>query len=238
MQLKYIVTGTGRCGSVYLAKLLTSLGISCGHETIFSYDGLERAKARLAGKLRLELSQISKTSTNQDEKKWFAEGIRSIEADSSYMAAPFLDLFPEAAVIHSVREPMEVINSFLEGFGYFKDSCLNNPFEKNYHEFIYKHVPRVLEYRSQLDRAAAYYIEWNAMIERKAKGRYFRFNLNRPRFDRLFEFLGVKTSNYPTRRLNERSHTRKKYTMISEIPSYELQEKLLKIQARYFQIKI
>jgi hypothetical protein len=238
MSLKYIITGTGRCGTVFFAKLLTSVGISCGHETIFSYDGIERAKARLNGKLRRELSQISKSSTNQGEQKWFPDGIKNIQADSSYMAAPFLDLFPEAAVIHLVREPMEVINSFVDGFGYFKDSCLNNPSEKVYHEFIYKHAPSVLDYVKPLDRAAAYYIAWNEMIERKVRGKYLRFSLNYQRFDRLFNFLEVTPKTYSTKRLNERSHLRKKYTMVSEIPSCELQEKLNKIKARYFQVKI
>ena len=39
MKLKYLVTGTGRSGTVYMARLLTSLGIPCSHEMIFDYRG-------------------------------------------------------------------------------------------------------------------------------------------------------------------------------------------------------
>ena len=34
-KLDFLVTGTGRCGTVYMAELLTSLGIPCGHESLF-----------------------------------------------------------------------------------------------------------------------------------------------------------------------------------------------------------
>lgn len=36
MALRYIVTGTGRCGTNYLAKLLCSAGVPCGRESVFN----------------------------------------------------------------------------------------------------------------------------------------------------------------------------------------------------------
>jgi hypothetical protein len=32
MGMRYLVVGTGRCGTVYMAKLLSSVGVPCGHE--------------------------------------------------------------------------------------------------------------------------------------------------------------------------------------------------------------
>lgn len=33
--MKYLITGTGRCGTGYISKILTYSGIKCGHESIF-----------------------------------------------------------------------------------------------------------------------------------------------------------------------------------------------------------
>ncbi|MFW5847918.1 MAG: hypothetical protein ACOCVF_03280 [bacterium] len=37
---RFVITGTGRCGTGYISKLLTEYGINCGHEAIFSYNGV------------------------------------------------------------------------------------------------------------------------------------------------------------------------------------------------------
>ena len=37
-ELEFIITGTGHCGSGYIAKLLTKLGIKTGHEEIFTVN--------------------------------------------------------------------------------------------------------------------------------------------------------------------------------------------------------
>jgi hypothetical protein len=241
MQLNYVVTGTGRCGTVYFAKLLTNLGIQCGHETIFFYDGFENAKKRLNGQMPFSLSRISKSATGQGEKGWFPEGIRSIQADSSYMVAPFLDdpLFDNVAIIHLVRNPMEVINSFVEGFGYFRDSCMHRSDESCYHSFIYRHAPTVLEYSGAVDRAAVFYIEWNKMIEEKSKNRkYLRFNINNRSFKKVFWFLGMdEPEDFLKKKLNER-HTNKRYHSISQIPSPELRDQLFELYSRYCYIKM
>jgi len=52
----------------YMAKLLSSVEIPCGHETIFSIDGLDGARQRLSGEKTLGLSAISKWASVADEK--------------------------------------------------------------------------------------------------------------------------------------------------------------------------
>lgn len=37
----FVVTGTGRCGTSFVAELLNRLGIKTGHESVFTADGLE-----------------------------------------------------------------------------------------------------------------------------------------------------------------------------------------------------
>ena len=47
IDLEYLVTGTGRCGTVNLAMTLTSVGVPCSHERFFNGNSLEEAVAML-----------------------------------------------------------------------------------------------------------------------------------------------------------------------------------------------
>src|SRR5438874_64358 len=109
-KLLYVVTGTGRSGTVYLANLLTRSGIPCGHESIFTPGGLDEALARVEGRSPIHVSAISVEACGP----WLPDAL-SLVADSSYMAAPFLDhaVLAYAHVLHVVRHPMDVINSFV-----------------------------------------------------------------------------------------------------------------------------
>jgi hypothetical protein len=101
MSIKYIVTGTGRCGTMFFAKYLTSAGINCGHELIFTNSGVEAANKNLL---------IN----------------NNVQADSSYMAAPYLShsLLKNAKIVHLVRDPIKVLNSFVSGYVYFLSPIL------------------------------------------------------------------------------------------------------------------
>jgi hypothetical protein len=89
--LDIIVTGTGRSGTGFASKWLTSIGIPTGHESFFTPGGLEMA-------LRLLRHRLS-----------FLRG------ESSWLAAPYLDSQPlrGALVIHQVRHPKQMIESCL-----------------------------------------------------------------------------------------------------------------------------
>ena len=194
MNLQYVITGTGRCGTVYMARLLTSVGILCGHETIFDYCGLRGAKKRLDGEEDLRLSVVA--SIEYDELKneyhpvnWHPD-VNQIVADASYMAAPFLndDVLAGTKVIHVVRNPIQVINSFCNSLYYFRN-C-DGVWKENqiYENFIYKFVPELKVDMPQYDRAALYYTKWNEMIE-KAKPDFFYRVEDDP--GQLLAFLGA-----------------------------------------------
>jgi hypothetical protein len=85
--LKLLVTGTGRCGTRYFSKRLTSVGVPCHHELI-GLGGLSglRERARKVGAL----------------------------ADSSWLAAAFLQHIPaNVRIVHLVRHPIKVIESLM-----------------------------------------------------------------------------------------------------------------------------
>ena len=84
------MTGTGRCGTTYMARLLTSLGIMCGHEAIFNYDGILKANLRLQGKLNIKTSHVSSHDILTDTPIESWHDPETAIAESSYLAAPFL----------------------------------------------------------------------------------------------------------------------------------------------------
>lgn len=85
MTLRYIITGTGRCGTGYASSALTAAGMRCGHESVYQL----RAGVR------------------RDEHGY--------EADSSHTAVGHLQGggAPSATVIHIVRHPVKVIRSWM-----------------------------------------------------------------------------------------------------------------------------
>lgn len=85
--LKVLVTGTGRCGTRYFSKRLTSAGIPCHHELI-GLTGLRGLKDRV--------------------QKF------NVVADSSWLAAAYLQHIPEeVTIVHLVRHPAKVIESLM-----------------------------------------------------------------------------------------------------------------------------
>jgi len=157
LRLKYLFTGTGRNGSVYLARVFSSIGIMCGHECIFDYLGIDIALDRLKGKEPIKLSEVS----SRERQDWFKS--RIIQADSSYMAAPYLahDCLKDTKIIHIVRHPLQVISSFLYDVEHFQD----NPKTKLWDDFIISILPELKDIEIPLERACYFYTQWNMMIE-------------------------------------------------------------------------
>jgi hypothetical protein len=160
MDLDYVVTGTGRCGTLFLANFLTSAGIPCTHEAIFTLRGLDFAFSVLRGEDKAISSNISKGDN-------LSEYEMEIRAESSYMSAPFLAGL-NTKVIHIVRNPIKVIASFLgPEFAYFSNAFPSSQNEDHirYENFIYDNLPELREEMPQLDRACLYWTGWNEMIE-------------------------------------------------------------------------
>lgn len=168
INLKYIVTGTGRCGTVFLANLLTSLGLPCLHEAIFTTEGLEKAKKIINGQEEIKTSLIS-------ENCILSKSNKEVVADSSYMAAPFLaELDSDIKVIHLIRNPIKVVRSFTgDRFDYFKEKEPSKDLHKcKFEKFIYYYLPELRQEMSQTERAFLYYIRWNKLIEKSNRVNY------------------------------------------------------------------
>jgi hypothetical protein len=127
---RFVITGTGRCGTGYMANALMYNRVRCGHETLFTPEG--------------------------KQPNPFLRG------DSSWMAAPHLPAW-SGYVLHVVRNPLDVVNSFV-GIGLFDESH-DTAEVLPYREYARQHAPEVFELEDPVERAMAWYVFWNRMIE-------------------------------------------------------------------------
>lgn len=229
VKLDYIVTGTGRCGTLFAANFLTSSGVPCSHEAVFTAKGIEHAFAVLAGNEGVVSSKISKGDNLSDYEM-------DLEADSSYMSAPFLLDFPGSSVIQMVRSPTAVVCSFM-GLGYFTEpfavSYEYNPEHVEYENFIYSWIPELTEEMPHLDRACLYWAAWNEMIE--ASGRVaFRQRLEDPK-DGLSAFIG-REGTYRNERCNFLKKNEFKCSF-SQIENASIRRRLKDLAKKYGYIK-
>lgn len=202
INFKYFICGTGRCGTVYFSRLLTSLGEPCSHEGIFTPAGAEEAKKRIINPKLIVNSQCSRAGN------WLKT--KQVVAEASYMAAPFLssDLFEKTKILHVVRDPIKVISSFVEDLRYFFKNSVHNP-PNPYMKFIYKWAPELVE--PDLDaytRGALYYVRWNQMIEMNCFGKVDNYQLHRLEdpIDSALKYLCLQPTDkmYNSRTANSR----------------------------------
>lgn len=184
--LRYLIVGTGRCGTVYLARLLTSLGIPCGHERVFTGGDVDACIEAMRSEGR---NSACSASCGHDLAQY---GAAEVVAESSYLAAPFLDdkRLRTCRVIHVVRHPVRVLLSFLNDIGFFRHQR-SLDVTHSHERFVYERLPSLERYESPVLRACHYYIEWNRMIERSANdANHLLFPVESDP-QKLFEFLGV-----------------------------------------------
>ena len=188
IDLKYIVVGTGRCGSVYMARLLTSLSVPCSHEGVFNYKGLQFALDVIEQKIPLETSFCSTHDILREEIEimpWLTE---PIIAESSYMAVPYLDheVLSNVKIIHILRNPLDVISSYVKDIKFFEEGEKY----KEWKQFVLQHLPELNDIEDTVEKACYFYVKWNEMIESKIGSRqYLRYNVEDKCSKRLLDFL-------------------------------------------------
>lgn len=162
----FVVTGCGRSGTEYIARALEAAGLRCGHEVLFN----PRTRA--------------------------VPAFGAVDGDVSWLAAPFVEALPAGtAVLHQVRDPFAVTASwfglrFLADGGPYSFRRPSGPPRLLYHEvttrlarrrgravyvardyerFVARHLPRVYEAGTTLERCMRYWTGWNEMVEDGAR---------------------------------------------------------------------
>lgn len=190
--LKFLVAGTGRCGTVFMSKWLTSVGVPCGHEAIFNLANQELILSRLSGETMPTRSQCS---MREDRDLLPNYKRQELLADATYMAVPYLD-WPEVkklSLIHVVRHPLKVVSSFVLDLNYFKQQHNNKFNVDGWEQWIYKQCPELLDVKNPIERGCLYYILWNRKIEQARRNQPYIFHRIESEFSpMMYAFLGVK----------------------------------------------
>lgn len=221
IELKYLVVGTGRCGTVFTARLLTKLGINCGHEAIFDWRGLNHALNVINNKIPIETSICS-------QGEWFNS---EVVAESSYMAIPYLEnkILKNTKIIHITRDPLCVISSFSKDIKFFEriDEL------KKYENFIYKNLPELKNKKTPLEKVCFYCIEWNRLIEKRCKDKkYIRIKVEDLPNKKLFDFLEIPSQNCVLENNINSWKKREKDYELHEIPE-SIRDSLIELMKNY-----
>ena len=231
--MKYIITGTGRCGTLYVARLLTSLGYPCTREGIFAVED-DPSEALSSSLNRIHHNSFAVSEISQDrEGDWYNfEKYPCPIADASYMAAPFLlhEELEEVKVVHLVRHPVKVIFSFLR-FGYFGELNLSKHFKWENH--IHHYLPDAYESNDPVENACMFYLGWNEMIE-KRQSNYF-FHRIEDGEGPLLEHLGIDPTEdmYSNKKCNTNNAREIFGKTWGDIPDSGIKSTLLEIAKRY-----
>lgn len=224
MELKYLVVGTGRCGSVYMAGFLSYLGISCGHESIFTTEGISEAIQRITGKSQIKTSQCSINAINSD---WFNPQTQI--AESSYMAVPYLNhsILKQTQIIHLIRNPLLVLSSWILDVKIFSRLA-------PYRNFILQHAPRMREEKTEIEKIARYIIDWNKMIERGSPKIVIKIE-DYP-YEQLLNFLGKSSNCLPKNSKINSWGKRTRNLTFEDIPNGNTKNEFIELYSQNYKI--
>ena len=189
----FVVTGSGRSGTGFIATVLADAGLRCGHEAVFH----PRTTA--------------------------FTGFGDVDGDISWLAAPFVGGLPAGTVVlHQLRDPVEVVSSwiglrFLDRRGPYSFRRPTGPPRLVYHDlktrferargqhsfvardferFVGRHEPAVLDGATTTDRCIRYWVRWNERVEAEADGapvHYLRYRVEDlvDRWPEIADLLGL-----------------------------------------------
>jgi len=164
---RFLICAVPRSGTGYIAKLLTNLGIPCGHESVF---GLGEARGRFRGSLEAG-ADLSLPDTL---------------GDSSWLAVPFLPVLPkDVIVIHQVRHPMAALKSLVG-----RELFTGNPRNKGYIDVIEEYALGVHNYTDEVSKSVAFWLDWNKQIEDHAHFRYQLETLSAEKLTKIADLVG------------------------------------------------
>ena len=142
---RFLIVGSGRCGTGFAAKALTLMGLPCGHEAVYDWN----------------------ESTSGTEDRW-----DGLAGDSSLAAGGYLDDVPsDWPIVLLVRDPLAVVASWL-GNRFFADSCPpscgHDPGEHlatPYVQWMNRTYPGIFDGADdELGRAIAWTARWNHLL--------------------------------------------------------------------------
>ncbi len=145
--MRFVITGTPRSATKYSARLFHALGVPCTHEKT----------------LRPTISAV-------DTLRWWIAGDTG---EASWMAWTLLGVMPgPVAVFHTIRDPWAVIDSLANRNAILKTKQAPGNTMLMIRTTIDAYLPGVMQRESRIDRAAAFVLGWNRLIEQRVPERF------------------------------------------------------------------
>jgi hypothetical protein len=167
--IKYVVISTPRSATGYTARVLSELGLNCGHEKSFCTPHQLCYRA--------------------GEEIW---------GDSSWLAAPFIkDMPPTTLVLHQLRDPIKTLDSMMTRRQLRGCNPGGEAPRGEYTQFLRKYVENWESEESQHERLARFWVEWNLRIEQANHPNYLRYwveDMDEELLLRIISHLGVTVS--------------------------------------------
>ena len=196
INLKYLVTGLPKGATNYMCRLLTSLDIMCGHESIFNYNGIDHAKKVIEKKLKPKTSYCSLINQITNKKKDFNFIPDLLQAESSYMSAPYLKekILSNTKIIFVTRNPLNIATSFHHAAKMWHNRIKES---EPYIKFCETHTPCVKNEKTSLNKSIQFIISWFKLIEDNLPKNSIIFKAENKINDELLNFLEIKNiKNY------------------------------------------
>lgn len=175
----FVVTGTGRCGTAFTARLLTCLGLPTAHQRWFRPYPLLRDPHRLPRSPWREAASRACEEVRRRRQRY--------EGESSWLALPRLSRY-HGVVLLQVRHPLRVVSSFAaSGFFSCPDASESGPWRR----FAAAHCPLVGD---DLLDGMRWWARWNAWAATYAAYVYRIEDLDVAGTRGLLRFLGREIS--------------------------------------------
>jgi hypothetical protein len=177
--MRFVVTGTGRSGTGYAARLFSNAGLPCGHEEVFGpLPGLRDPEVRPLPRrptLRARV-HLSRVAVEYRQRR------TELLGDASWMAVPRLGRF-RGAVFLQLRDPLKVVSSF-QGTRFF----MPERHRQRQTRYALKYFEPVGD--PVLD-AMRWWVQWNERAEQWATLTYRLEDISPELVDRMIELAGL-----------------------------------------------
>lgn len=152
--MKFLIVGTGRCGTTYCTEVLKAAGLNVSHQTLFTFEKLDAWKSRPPTQVEKQEMERFKVDIPIYDPYW---EWGDLDGEASFMAVPYLERIknyvPDLKIIHIWRDEYLVVDSWLRS-GVFGDQMAE----------IYPHFNSLLtdpfHDRGPRERATNFYNTW------------------------------------------------------------------------------
>lgn len=184
MRPRFVVTGTGRNGSTYIARLLTASGVPCGHEDWFGLRaGLRDNQIMPRYTIKAELASPALRLHEEYRRRR-----QPLLGDASWLAVPRLPRF-RGLVLLQTRDPILSIASMVA------IRMFTRP--RRYLRFIQSHFDST---GNDLTDAMRWWVIWNQRARDYATHTYRLEDLDQAHLTELLDIIGVPQPSAAARR--------------------------------------